>query len=67
MKKPEHIKEAKRIGDNSFALLNFENLPSNAGVASQVAALEADDLWQENHRNDISHQIDGLIRLIRGY
>jgi len=64
VKRSEHIAEAAAIGADSFALLNFGQLPRRASRAAQIEALWADQRWQENHHGDISRRIDGLIRLI---
>ncbi len=67
MKKPKHIAEAKSIGDDSWELQHFEQLPKRATIAQQVEALENDQKWQEGHINEISRQIDYLIKDIQGW
>ncbi len=52
---------AKSIGDDSFELLNFTQLPDTASVQEQVDALRADQMWQEDHHNEISRRIAYLI------
>ena len=59
---PRHRAEAKAIGDDSWELLNFQQLRRNASVKSQVEALERDRKWQEDHQTEITHRIDRLIR-----
>jgi hypothetical protein len=66
MKHGEHIMAASKIGSDSWALLNFENLPRNASRKRQIEALHADQRWLRNHTEEICHQIDKLIREIEG-
>lgn len=61
MKKKEHIKMAKLIGGDSFALINFDQLPRSACCEAQIEALEADRKWQEDHQGEVSSRIDSLI------
>ena len=56
-----HKKEAKNIGDNSFELLNFVQLPDTATAEKQIQALRADQDWQEDHNTEISRRIDYLM------
>lgn len=60
--KRKHIKEAIAIGNASYELLNFSQLPSNASVERQVRALKRDREWMENHTQDITGRIDCLIQ-----
>ena len=53
---------AKRIGDDSYGLINFDSLPNNASIREQIEALREDQKWQEDHMNEISRTIDRLIR-----
>lgn len=64
MKKTEHIKEAQSIGDDSYELVNFVQLPLNAAAGRQVEALKKDQEWQRNHQNIIARNIDALIQEI---
>ncbi len=66
MKEAKHIEEAKHISADSWQLLNFMQLRKNASKASQIEALRADQLWQENHNNEIIRSIDRLIEDING-
>lgn len=61
MKSKNHIENAKAIGDDSWELLNYTQLPSNASAARQIEALKADQDWQRNHHDEISRRIDVLI------
>ena len=61
MKKPKHVKEAKLIGNDSWELINFTQLPKNASRKRQIEALKDDQKWQEDHMIEISSQIDYLI------
>jgi len=64
VKQTEHIKEANDIGNNSYQLLNFAQLPKDASAEAQVEALKQDATWQENHASDVMRSIDRLIRKI---
>ena len=64
MKRAEHIDEARKIGDDSWCLLHFAQLPPGANARDQVAALHADQVWQRLHHDEISRRIDILIRAI---
>ena len=64
MKKPEHIKMAKAIGEDSWELLNFIQLPKNASKEKQIEALKSDLNWMKNHLYTIEHSIDELCKLI---
>ena len=66
MKKPEHIKEAKEIGDGHYMLMTYDQLPKNASAERQVVALLEDRKWQENHQLEMSNAIDRLIQKIDG-
>ncbi len=61
MKKPEHIETAVDIGNDSWELINFNQLPKNASVKRQVEALRADRNWQQNHMEQTARRIDNLI------
>lgn len=65
MKREEHIQEAKAIGDDSYALIHYDQLPLNASIIRQVEALEADKKWQELHRVEVEGRIDALIATLR--
>ena len=64
MKRPEHIEEARRIGAESFALLQYDQLPCNASAARQIEALKLDQCWQTLHHDEVSSRIDCLIAKI---
>jgi hypothetical protein len=64
LKRPEHIKEARLIGAESFALLQYDQLPRNASAARQIDALKRDQLWQSIHHDEVSSRIDQLIAKI---
>ncbi len=64
MKYPDHIAEAKKIGDDSWELINFLELPDSASADEQIAALEADHQWQVDHISEIGAAIDRLTRKI---
>ena len=64
MKRDDHVQEAKDIGDNSFDLICFNQLPKRSSVPEQIAALRSDQRWQENHNIEVSSQIDHLIQCI---
>lgn len=49
------------IGADSWELLNFDQLPSNASAARQVEALKADRTWQRLKWEETSRAIDELI------
>jgi len=58
---------AKKIGDDSFELLNFGNLPDSASENRQRNALKRDRDWQTDHHNEIVARIDYLIsNILRG-
>lgn len=61
MKRKNHIEDAKAIGDDSWELLNYTQLSSNASAARQIEALKADQDWQRNHQDEVSRRIDVLI------
>jgi len=61
MKRQEHIETASQIGGDSWALLNFEQLPRNASAARQIEALKADQTWQRMKWEETSRAIDELI------
>ena len=61
MKLPSNELRAKSIGDDSWELLNFTDLPHDASKERQIEALKQDQMWQENHLNMISTRIDNLI------
>ena len=67
MKKLKHIREAEAIGNDSWALLNYEQLPKRASAARQVEALKADQDWLRTHCDAVSKCIDRLIADIRGF
>ena len=52
---------AAEIGADSWAMLNFEQLPRNASAARQVEALKADQTWQRLKWEETSRAIDELI------
>ena len=58
-------REVKKIGDDSWTLINFENLRKNAGRGAQIEALQKDLRWQQDHLLEISGRIDELISKIR--
>ncbi len=62
MKRPEHIEEARQIGANSFALLQYDQLQRNASAARQIEALKRDQHWQQLHHDEVSSRIDRLIQ-----
>ncbi len=57
--------EATQIANESFALLNFDQLPWQASPDMQIAALRDDQRWQADHHNEVSKRIDYLIDQIR--
>lgn len=61
MKQPKHIEEAKLIGESSYSLQNYEQLPKRASKKAQIAALLADKRWQDDVNNEIAKRIDRLI------
>jgi len=61
MKHKEHIDRAKQIGDDSWELLNFMQLPQDASAGEQAEALEKDKTWQQDKNNEISRAIHYLI------
>lgn len=64
MKKQVVKDEAEAIGNNSFELINFVELPDTATAQEQIDALRADQRWQEHHNIEISQAIDRLIQLV---
>ena len=51
MKKRKHIADATDIGDSSFMLISFTQLPKRASVKRQIEALKSDkdvreELWE---------------------
>ena len=56
-----HRKEAKAIGDASWELMAFSQLPRNASAKRQVEALKQDQKWQEDHIQEIGGAIDCLV------
>ena len=61
MKKAVHIEEAKKIGEDSFDLLSYNQLPKNASIVQQVEALKDDAKWQEDHNQEVQERIDRLV------
>lgn len=59
-------KAAKEIGDDSWQLIHFHQLPNEATVNQQTYALRQDQHWLHDHIRQISCEIDGLIRDIEG-
>ncbi len=57
---------AKQIGEDSFDLLNFNQLPVRCSIVEQTRALKRDQEWQTDHHNEIVSRIDTLISEIRG-
>lgn len=49
---------AKRIGDDSYSLINFMGMPSTATPEDMISALQRDVEWQQDHCNDIAREID---------
>lgn len=66
-KEKEHIKRAKELGDDSWELINFNELQTNASTESQVKALNRDRDWLTSHVECVAAGIDDLIQDIRGY
>ena len=64
MKRPENIETAEQIGADSWALLNYDQLPRNASAARQIEALKADQTWQRLKWEETSRAIDDLIASI---
>ena len=58
--KAEHDTEAKTIGEDSWSLVKFDQLPKRASVREQVEALAADQQWQQHHTQYIDGRIDAL-------
>ena len=56
-----HLKEAKRIGDDSWDLLHWQDLRRNASPEQQIEALRADQRWLLDHYYDTIGAIDDLI------
>lgn len=54
----KHLAEV--IGDNSFSLINFDQLPDSASSNAQIEALRKDQRWQEEQNNETSKKIDYL-------
>lgn len=65
MKKAHHIKVARGIAADSWALLRFESLPLAATVEQQVEALRGDQAWIRDHCEDVVREIDDLIDMIQ--
>jgi hypothetical protein len=61
MKRPEHIKRAKEIGHDSWELISYMSLPSNAKPCDQIDALRHDQRWLRDHTDEICREIDQLI------
>ncbi len=55
---------AEDIGNDSWQLISFMQLPNTATKEEQVNALRSDQTWQQNHIDIISSQIDELISAI---
>lgn len=64
MKKVEHVNEANRIGNDSWWLMNFGQLPAGASAKRQVEALRQDKEWQRRKYEETSRAIDYLIESI---
>ncbi len=60
MIKPEHIEEAKRIGNDSWILNQFLDLPKDASKKEQIKALQSEAQWMRDHIQSICSQIDRL-------
>jgi hypothetical protein len=66
-KKARHVLVANEIGNDSYELINFNQLPKSASAERQISALEADKEWQRSHHDETIRAIDRLIQEIRGY
>ena len=51
----------KQITENSWTLLAFEHLRSNASAATQIQALKSDQQWIRDHMEEICSRIDHVI------
>lgn len=56
--------EIESIGADSWALIHVTQLRSNASRESIVAALKADQAWQQNHMDEIFKRFDALIQRV---
>jgi len=61
MKQSKHIADAIDIGDSSFELINFMQLPKRTSSGKQVDALKADRQWLETHHVQVIGEINKLI------
>lgn len=61
MKNEEIIKEAFKIGRDSYELQHFMQLNKRVGIKKQIEALKQDQVWQQDHHDEISGCIDILI------
>ena len=61
MKFPKRVQEAERIGEDSWELLNFTQLPHDASDQEQIKALKRDRLWQLRKCDETISKIDALI------
>lgn len=62
VKKPEHVKRAKDIGNDSWELQHFTMLRTNASARSQVEALRRDAEWLTAHMEEIGSAIMCLMQ-----
>lgn len=60
-KQQNHVERAEAIAADSWGLMQFDQLPSDASAAQQVDALKADAKWMELHMIEVQNAIDELI------
>lgn len=60
MKRARHNRWAEKIGESSYYLLNYNQLPGTATDAAQLIALEKDAAWQRDHHEDTQRAIESL-------
>ncbi|HDZ25354.1 hypothetical protein LCGC14_0359220 [marine sediment metagenome] len=60
----ETTNEAITIGNDSWELQHFIQLPENSSKKSQIKALKQDQNWLRNHIESINSRIDDLIQTL---
>lgn len=62
----EQFKEIVSIESDSWACLNFGDLPVNASKTRVISALKKDAAWQNDHNDEIQKRFEYLIQSIEG-
>ncbi len=60
MKRDEIVKRIKKLACDSWAFLNWEDVPKRATKFEMVEALLKDRRWIEDHCSEVCKQVDAL-------